>query len=337
MSDLNTSDAHRGSHIIPDLNTSDPHRGHHIIPDLNSSDAHSLNGIEPTVQNLQMLNNLPNCSAQQASGNQTAQMRQCASTPSACATPGGGYASSSKASTPQDSCHGNKALLQQQSPTTPYFFPSIGASACPASSSEGKFTETSMRILYVAVSWARSIPPFLQLPFQDQALLLEESWSELFILSVIQSALPVPETLTPSTARPPVDSHMTSPDACAESADRIADQERNVLRNVVQRFRAMLIDPTEFACMKATILFKPDLFGLRCAKYVEDMQDQSQCMLGDYIRTSQPSNHTRFGKLLLLLPLLRGVTSQTIERLFFRGEMEHMPIDEMLLGMFKPC
>ena len=44
-------------------------------------------------------------------------------------------------------------------------------------------------LLYGSVKWARSIPPFKQLPFRDQAILLEESWSELFVLSAAQAGL----------------------------------------------------------------------------------------------------------------------------------------------------
>lgn len=51
--------------------------------------------------------------------------------------------------------------------------------------------ETAARLLFMSVKWARNIPSFLQLPFRDQAILLEESWSELFILSAAQWSLPV--------------------------------------------------------------------------------------------------------------------------------------------------
>ena len=51
--------------------------------------------------------------------------------------------------------------------------------------------ETAARLLFMSVKWARNIPSFLQLPFRDQAILLEESWSELFILSAAQWALPL--------------------------------------------------------------------------------------------------------------------------------------------------
>jgi hypothetical protein len=42
--------------------------------------------------------------------------------------------------------------------------------------------ESAIRILYMTIKWVRNIPTFLDLPFRDQAILLEESWSELFIL-----------------------------------------------------------------------------------------------------------------------------------------------------------
>ncbi len=51
--------------------------------------------------------------------------------------------------------------------------------------------ETAARLLFMSVKWARNIPSFLQLPFRDQAILLEESWSELFILSAAQWSLPI--------------------------------------------------------------------------------------------------------------------------------------------------
>ena len=38
----------------------------------------------------------------------------------------------------------------------------------------------------MSVTWARNIPTFLDLPFRDQAILLEEGWSELFVLSAAQ-------------------------------------------------------------------------------------------------------------------------------------------------------
>lgn len=49
--------------------------------------------------------------------------------------------------------------------------------------------ETAAKLLFMSVKWARNIPSFLQLSFRDQAILLEESWSELFLLSAAQWSL----------------------------------------------------------------------------------------------------------------------------------------------------
>lgn len=51
--------------------------------------------------------------------------------------------------------------------------------------------ETAARLLFMSVKWARNIPSFLQQPFRDQAILLEEAWCELFILSTSQWSLPI--------------------------------------------------------------------------------------------------------------------------------------------------
>jgi len=49
----------------------------------------------------------------------------------------------------------------------------------------------SVRLLLLCVRWAKSVPTFLQLTFRDQAILLEESWSELFVLTAAQLGIPV--------------------------------------------------------------------------------------------------------------------------------------------------
>ncbi len=67
----------------------------------------------------------------------------------------------------------------------------LGNFSLPPLINPDKIYESSTRYLYMSVSWARNIPTFLELPFRDQAILLEESWSELFILCMIQCSLPL--------------------------------------------------------------------------------------------------------------------------------------------------
>ncbi len=70
-------------------------------------------------------------------------------------------------------------------------FQLLGNFSLPPLINPDKIYESSTRYLYMSVSWARNIPTFLELPFRDQAILLEESWSELFILCMIQCSLPL--------------------------------------------------------------------------------------------------------------------------------------------------
>lgn len=113
--------------------------------------------------------------------------------------------------------------------------------------------ESAVRILFMTVKWVRNIPTFFELPFRDQAILLEEGWSELFILSIAQWNLPVEiSTLMAAAGVSPQPN---------ESMERVicGMGEIKALKNIVERFRAADIDQTEYACLKAVVLFKPGL------------------------------------------------------------------------------
>jgi hypothetical protein len=49
--------------------------------------------------------------------------------------------------------------------------------------------EMATRILFTSVKWARTQRSFLSLPFSDQAVLLEDGWSDLFILTAAETKL----------------------------------------------------------------------------------------------------------------------------------------------------
>ncbi|XP_029211621.2 nuclear receptor subfamily 2 group E member 1-like [Acropora millepora] len=189
--------------------------------------------------------------------------------------------------------------------------------------------ESAVRILFMTVKWVRNIPTFFELPFRDQAILLEEGWSELFILSIAQWNLPVEiSTLMAAAGVSPQPS---------ESVERVicGMAEIKALKNIVERFRAADIDQTEYACLKAVVLFKPGTRGLRAPHHVEQLQDQAQSMLGEYDRQSYPSQQVRFGRLLLMLPALKEVSSKCIEQMFFRGTLDTIPMERLLSDMFK--
>ena len=67
---------------------------------------------------------------------------------------------------------------------------------------------------------------------------------------------------------------------------------------------------------------------------VEMLQDQAQCILSDYVRHKHARQATRFGRLLLLLPCIRGISVSTVEKLFFRDTIGDIPIDKLLADMY---
>ncbi|XP_013412830.1 nuclear receptor subfamily 2 group E member 1 isoform X2 [Lingula anatina] len=185
--------------------------------------------------------------------------------------------------------------------------------------------EAAARLLFMSVKWARNIPSFLQLPFRDQAILLEESWSELFILSAAQWSMPIDIGTLLGT---------NSLDTRQVDKSSLILQVR-ALQDILTRFSQLRVDSTEYAYLKALVLFKSEVRGLRDSLQVEALQDQAQLMLQDYCLTQQPGSKVRFGKVLLLMPAVRTVSPRTIEDLFFRRTIGSIPIERLLCDMFK--
>ena len=57
--------------------------------------------------------------------------------------------------------------------------------------------------------------------------------------------------------------------------------------------------------------------------------------LSKYAVHAYPTQPFRFGKMLLLLPALRGVSSQTIEEMFFKKTIGNISIERVILDMYK--
>ncbi|XP_068579640.1 photoreceptor-specific nuclear receptor [Cebidichthys violaceus] len=194
-------------------------------------------------------------------------------------------------------------------------------SSCPES-----IYETSARLLFVSVKWAKNLPVFAHLPFRDQVILLEEAWSEMFLLCAIQWSLPMDSCpLLSLPDLPPTQQAKIS----------LPTADLRILEEVFNRFKALAVDPTEFACLKALVLFKPETRSLKDPEQVENLQDQSQVLLGQHIHSLYPSQSARFGRLLLLLPSLHSVSSEKIEQLFFRTTIGSTPMEKLLCDMFK--
>ncbi|CAG7823519.1 unnamed protein product, partial [Allacma fusca] len=137
--------------------------------------------------------------------------------------------------------------------------------------------ETAARLLFMNVKWAKSVPAFVSLPFRDQLILLEESWRELFVLGASQFNLPLGTNLFPS----PHNQHCRD-NSNSDNLKREEEmlQELKNWQNAVEKFREMNLDQTEFACLRAIILFNTESVQssqeLKDSRFIAALQDQAQ-------------------------------------------------------------
>ncbi|CAL8116813.1 unnamed protein product [Orchesella dallaii] len=209
--------------------------------------------------------------------------------------------------------------------------------------------ETAARLLFMNVKWAKTVPAFVSLPMRDQLLLLEESWREFFVLGASQFNLPMemgPKLLSNYYENPSNSSSENDKDKSDE--EKVKKQEEILkeiksLQDTIEKFREMNVDQTEFACLRAIILFKSSSSGsgdllatnLKEGRTIEALQDQAQLTLNKYINIAYPGQPLRFGRLLLLLPLLKSVSPVTIENLFFRRTIGQIPIEKIICDMYR--
>jgi len=63
--------------------------------------------------------------------------------------------------------------------------------------------EAAARLLFMSIKWVKNLPAFVALPFVDQALLIEDAWTELFVLGAAQFQLPLDADTLAAHAAPP--------------------------------------------------------------------------------------------------------------------------------------
>ncbi|KAF6197484.1 hypothetical protein GE061_020150, partial [Apolygus lucorum] len=185
--------------------------------------------------------------------------------------------------------------------------------------------ETAARLLFMAVKWAKNLPSFALLPFRDQVILLEECWAELFILNAVQWCLPLDPNPLFCVAN-----HVVS----GSNSRHIAVDVR-ILNDIYQRYRTVAVDAAEFAYLKAIVIFRAETRGLKDPLQVENLQDQAQVMLCSHARTRSPNQGTRFGRLLLMIPLLKNVPTHRVEHIFFQKTIGNTPMEKVLCDMYK--
>jgi len=108
--------------------------------------------------------------------------------------------------------------------------------------------ELAARLLFSAVQWARNIPFFPDLQTTDQVGLLRLAWSELFVLNAAQCSIPLHAAPLLATAG------LHSSSMAANRVVAFMDHVR-LFQDQVDKLRALRVDPAEYSCLKAIVLF----------------------------------------------------------------------------------
>ena len=76
---------------------------------------------------------------------------------------------------------------------------------------------------------------------------------------------------------------------------------------LVSKMTEMCMDKTELGCLRAIVLYNPDVKGLKDIARVEQLRERVYASLEEYTRSTHENETGRFAKLLLILPALRSI------------------------------
>ena len=119
--------------------------------------------------------------------------------------------------------------------------------------------EIATRLLFLTVDWTRNIQAFRTLETSDQLVLLQSSWSDLFMLGVAQcsSSFPLSPLLTLAAV------HMEHKEGNEEQKSNGIMQDSNLLdkmmsiKELLFSLERLEMDLVEFAFLKSIVLFNP--------------------------------------------------------------------------------
>ncbi|NWI62124.1 NR4A1 protein, partial [Todus mexicanus] len=156
--------------------------------------------------------------------------------------------------------------------------------------------------------WAEKIQGFAELPKEDQDLLLESAFLELFILRLAYRSKPEEGKLI--FCNGVVLHRLQCVRGFGEWIDAILEFSQSLHR--------MNVDVPSFSCLAALVIIT-DRHGLKEPKRVEELQNRIVGCLKDHVATaaSEPGRPGCLSKLLGKLPELRSLCTQGLQRIFY--------------------
>ncbi|KAM6925334.1 nuclear receptor subfamily 4immunitygroup A member 1 [Xenentodon cancila] len=156
--------------------------------------------------------------------------------------------------------------------------------------------------------WAKDIPGFSEFCTEDQELLLESAFVELFILRLAFRSNPKMEKLIFCNGDV---LHKTQ---CVRGFGDWIDS----ILEFSESLHRMKLDISSFSCLTALVMIT-DRHGLKDPKHVEDLQNQLITCLKDHVSGcgSESLRPNYLSRLLGKLPELRTLCTQGLQRIFY--------------------
>uniref|UniRef100_A0A8C6YK83 Nuclear receptor subfamily 0 group B member 1 n=1 Tax=Nothoprocta perdicaria TaxID=30464 RepID=A0A8C6YK83_NOTPE len=185
-------------------------------------------------------------------------------------------------------------------------------------------------VLVKTLRFVRNVPCFQGLPPDEQLLLVRSCWAPLLVLGLAQERVHL-ETV--ESAEPSMLQRILSGRRHGEQHPPAAAGHIQAIKGFLAKCWSLDISTKEYAYLKGTVLFNPDLPGLQCTQYIEGLQREAQQALNEHVRLIHRGDEARFAKLNVVLSLLRSINANVVAELFFRPIIGTVNMDDMLLEM----
>lgn len=204
--------------------------------------------------------------------------------------------------------------------------------------------ETAAQLLFMNIRWMKAHVTNSQLTISDQLLLLEHSWTDLFILGAAQYLLQFNFNPLLCVYRIIDDGNNS-----AEKNSLILN-EANRFQNLLYKLAQMGIDSREYSCLRSILLYnmvaqneatdlnqkgeKSSKTGMDDMQRIAALRNEAISELVAHINMTKPTQPLRFKNLMLLLEQFKDVSSYTIEELFFRRTIGEVTIVKVMIDMY---
>ncbi|XP_072249412.1 nuclear receptor subfamily 0 group B member 2a [Leuresthes tenuis] len=187
-------------------------------------------------------------------------------------------------------------------------------------------------VLVKTIHFMKNLPAFNQLPPSDQCALLKSCWAPLFILGLAQEHVDFEVTDVPadSMLKKILLNRQESPEIEREQPTMAGVSK---LKSCLKKFWSLDLSPKEYAYLKGTTIFNPDVPDLKASLFIEGLQQEAQHALSEVVQLLHPGNQERFARILLTASMLQGITPSLITELFFRPVIGQANLLELLIDM----